>query len=480
MTFPVITVLSRVCVRVHVRVFISDSTYLFYQVVTATMNCVEKFDPILKSISQLDQQSVMKMASSSTKRWQEGKPLSALDGVPVVIKEQLNVEPYVTCNGCTFVSPAGEGIGESTISLRLKEAGAIVLGVTSMQEMGFGTLGSNPNRGMSHNPYNTDHYAGGSSTGSAIAVAAGFCPISIGCDGGGSIRIPSALCGIVGLKPTFARVSSYGGIPTAFTVTHVGPMCSTVADTAILYSVIAGRDEKCPVGLQQPTPSLSSVSNLLLDGITIGVYNEWFEDAETSIVLACKNALKSLESLGATIVQIKIPELEEVRVGHFISIASELCASMAVDFDEHFSDYNPETVGAAAGGYATTGTQYFTALKQRTRSIDILKNIFQKVDCIVTPATGMVAPKIPADAVKCGQSDLTTTGTLMKFSALANFTGIPGVVVPVGYDEDDLPIGLQVMGRWWEEHVILRVAHAVESVVEYKPPKIYCNPLENI
>ena len=447
---------------------------------TATLKCVEKYDAILKSISQLDQQSVMKMASSSTRRWQEGNPLSVLDGVPVVIKEEINVKPYVTYTGCKFVPACLEGIGESTISLRLKEAGAIVLGVTSMQEMGFGTLGSNPNRGMSRNPYNTDCYAGGSSTGSAIAVAAGFCPISIGCDGGGSIRIPAALCGIVGLKPTYARVSSYGGIPTAFTVTHVGPMCSTVADTAILYSVIAGRDEKCPVGLQQPTPSLSNVSNLLLNGITIGVYSEWFEDAETSIVLACKNALKSFESLGATVAEIKIPELEETRACHTISIASELCASMAVDFDEHFDDYNPETIGVAAGGYGTTGTQYFTALKQRTRSINILKNIFQKVDCIITPATGVVAPKIPADAVGGGQIDAATSGTLMKFSVLANFTGIPGVVVPVGYNEDDLPIGLQVMGRWWEEHVILRVAHAVESVVEYKPPKVYSNPLENI
>lgn len=440
---------------------------------------METHDKILKSISQLDQQSVMKMASASTKRWQDNKPLSLLDGVPVVIKEELKVEPHLLRNGCVFVPSAAEGVEECTIAVRLREAGAIILGVTRMQEMGFGVLGSNPNHvnGTPRNPYNTGHYAGGSSTGSAIAVAAGFCPIAIGCDGGGSVRIPATLCGVVGLKPTFARLTSYGCTPTAFTVSHMGPMCSTVTDTAILYNIIGGPDTNCPVTLKQPQLSLHNISNMMLNDITIGVYNEWFEDADTSVVLTCKKALKSLEALGASIVEIKIPELEEVRMGHLISIASELCSTMAPDFDEHFNDYNLETLVATLGGYTTTGVQYVTAQKQRTRSIESLKNIFKQVDCIVTPGTGCVAPKIPQEALARGESDATTSGHLMKYSVLGNFTGIPGVVIPVGYDKEGLPISLQIMGRWWEEHVILRVAYAVENGVEYKPPVVHCNPL---
>lgn len=443
---------------------------------------MEEHDKVLKSISQLDQQSVMKMASASTKRWQDNKPLSLLDGVPVVIKEELKVEPHMLRNGCVFVPTSAQDVEECTIAVRLREAGAIILGVTRMQEMGVGVLGSNPNHlnGTPRNPYNTEHYAGGSSTGSAIAVAAGFCPISIGCDGGGSVRIPATLCGVVGLKPTFARVTSHGCIPTAFTVSHIGPLCNSVTDTAILYNIIGGADVKCPVTMKQPQLTLRNMSNMMLSDVTIGIYNEWFEDADTSIVLACKKAVKSLEALGATVVEIKIPELEEVRVAHLISIISEVCSTMAPDIDEHFSDYNLETLIAALGGYSMTAVQYVTAQKQRTRSIESLKEIFKQVDCIVTPGTACVAPRIPKEALARGESDAATSGLIMKYSALANLTGIPGVVVPVGYDKEGLPISLQIMGRWWEEHVILRVAYAVENGVEYRPPIVHCNPLLKI
>ena len=443
---------------------------------------METHDKILKSISQLDQHSVIKMASASTKRWKDNKPLSLLDGVPVVIKEELKVEPHILRNGCVFIPSCAQDIEECTIAVRLRESGAIILGVTRMQEIGFGVLGSNPNHlnGTPRNPYNIGHYAGGSSTGSAIAVAAGFCPISIGCDGGGSVRVPAALCGVVGLKPTFARLTSHGCIPTSFSVSHMGPLCNTVTDSAIVYNIIGGPDPSSPVTLQQPPVSLHNISNTILSDITVGIYNEWFEDADTSIVLACKNAVKSLEALGANTVEIKIPELEEVRVAHLITIAAELCEAIAVDFDEHFNDYNLETLMATLGGYSITGVQYVAAQRQRTRAIESLKRIFEKVDCIVTPVTSCVAPKIPVEALPRGECDASTSGNLTKFAALGNFTGIPAVAVPVGYDKEGLPIGLQIMGRWWEEHVILRVAYAVENGLEYNPPIVHCNPLQRV
>ena len=422
------------------------------------------------------------MASASTKRWKDSKPLSLLDGVPVLLKEQFKVDPHIPHNGCIFLPSSAETIEECTIAIRLREAGAIILGVTRMQEMAFGVLGSNPNHlnGTPRNPYNTDHYAGGSSTGSAIAVAAGFCPIAIGTDAGGSVRIPATLCGVIGLKPTFARLTRHGCIPTAFTVSHMGPLCNTVTDIAILYNIIGGPDPNYLITLKQPQLSLHDVSNMMLSDITIGIYNEWFEDADTSIVLACKKAVKSLEALGANVLEIKIPELEEVRVAHVITTTSEMCDMAASDFDEHFNDYNLETLIATLAGYSTTGVQYVAAQKQRTRSIESLNKIFKQVDCIITPGTGCVAPRIPKEALARGESDAATSGHLMKYTALGNFTGIPSVVVPVGYDKEGLPIGLQIMGRWWEEHVILRVAHAVENGIEYKPPIVHCNPLLHI
>ena len=194
-------------------------------------------------------------------------------------------------------------------------------------------------------------------------------------------------------------------------------------------------------------------------------------------LLSCKKAVKSLEALGANLVEIKIPELEEVRVAHLITTTSELCESIASDFDGHFNDYNLETLLATLIGYSTTGVQYVSAgteTAHKINNIDSLNKIFKQVDCIVTPGTGCVAPRIPKEALARGESDLATaSGHLMKYVALGNFTGIPSVVVLVGYDKEGLPIGLQIMGRWWEEHVILRVANAVENGIEYKPPIVH-------
>ena len=199
----------------------------------------------LKAYIALNRDDVLKQARESTERFKQGKPLSIFDGVPVTIKDELDVTPYPTTVGTSFLgkNPAKE---DATVAARLRATGALLIGKANMHEIGINVTGLNPHHGTTRNPYNTDHYTGGSSSGPATAVAAGFVPVAIGADGGGSIRIPAAFCGVVGLKATFGRISEKGAYPLNWSVAHVGPITATVADAALTYAVIAGPDPNDP------------------------------------------------------------------------------------------------------------------------------------------------------------------------------------------------------------------------------------------
>ena len=420
---------------------------------------------------------VLAMAEASTERWKQGKPLSLLDGVPVAIKGGFRVEPYPPRGGSAFIPELSRGIVEGGSVKKLKNAGAVVIGVANMHEFGTGTLGSNPNKYHLHarNPHNPGHFAGGSSSGSAVCVAAGLCPIALGSDGGGSIRVPAGVCGVVGLKPTNGSLDDEGALPLAYTVGVHGPLGASVLDCAIALDILSEESD-------MTLASLKGLGETKLTGLRVGVYWKFFEHADSEVVAACKAAVGQMESLGAEVKEIVIPELEETRVAHFISISSEMGSALLADVDRHFHEINLETLMLLAASYNGSSVEYINAQKQRTRAVEIVKHIFERVDVIVTPATAIPAPAIIPAAVSKGISDATATGKLMRFSFLANFTGIPGLVLPVGYTRIGLPIGVQLMGRWHEEHVLLQAGWALESSGAFplKQPQISFNLLEAV
>ncbi len=436
----------------------------------------DRATPSLRAIVQSNRNVVLAMAAASTQRWKDNKTLSPLDGVPIAVKEEFRVEPYEFRAGATFVPIITQGVPESAIVRKLLDAGAVLIGMANMHEFGLGTLGSNPNKDhlTARNPYNTQCYAGGSSSGSAASVAAGFCPIAIGADGGGSVRIPAALCGIVGLKPTFRLLNSEGQFPQAFSVGVPGPLCSSVLDAALAMDIMSKGEDGNRL-------SLDGLGEERLDGLNIGVYWDYFQHADSEIVTQCKAAVSKLESLGATIVSIAIPELEESRVAHSVSIISEFSSALAVDIDKHFDEMNLESHLLLSLGYHYSAIEYLNAQKQRTRAIAALKHLFeeQKIDAIVTPGTGCPAPIIRADAVKDGSVEAEISGLLMRFAYLANLTGVPGLVVPVGYTSGEgLPIGLQLMGGWYQENTLLKIGWALEKAFPRNKPQVFYDILK--
>ncbi len=432
----------------------------------------------LRAFLAYNPDDIMNQAEASEERFRNGKPLSSLDGVPVTIKDQLDVKGYPTVIGTGFLvkTPATE---DSTVAARLRLAGAIIVGKTNMQELGMGVTGFNPHHGVPPNPYNTDHYTGGSSSGPATVVAAGLGPASIGADGGGSIRIPSALCGLIGLKPTYGRVSKYRDAPLCPSLDHIGPIAATAADAASIYSLIAGPDPDDPTTLSQPPIVLPDLDNINIRGITLGIYPSWFNHADPEIVSICQSLVKQLESMGAKTREISISGLESGRVAHAITIASEIANGTEHYYKDHHRDYGLDLRLNMAMARKFSSSDYLKSQQVRTRMLVEFKRIFEKVDVIITPTTGIVAPVIPVKTLPEGESNLTELFELMRFMFPANLTGFPAISLPAGYTSKGLPVGMQAIGKAWQEDTLLRLASAAETVVERQTPAVYFDLLKD-
>ncbi|NXJ81232.1 FAAH hydrolase, partial [Trogon melanurus] len=449
--------------------------------IIAMLEDCDKSTPPLRAIVQWDQEQIMLMAEASTARYRNKCTLSYLDGIPVCLKEEFKVVPYHHRVGTVFLGTEPE-TEDATVAKKLREAGAIIIGVSNMHELGTGTTGCNPNRyhRIPRNPYKPNHFTGGSSSGSAAAVAAGLCPVAIGTDGGGSVRIPASFCGVVGLKGTFGRISCHGSLPLSYSTVSVGPICTSVADAAIVYSILAEPDPLYPYGLKQPKATLSDMCAPDLKGLKLGVDWTFFKDAICALPVLCA-AVEHLQSLGASVVEVSLPEMEEVQVAHAICILSEMRDFLQPDFNKHFQEMNLETRATLAMASQFTALDYITANRQRTRSMTFLREIFTTVNCILTPAVASTAPRIYESDLLTGSSNLSFTIRSMRFMQLGNFTGIPGLVVPVGYSTAGLPIGFQasisslcVMAKWWDEAVLLRIGLKLEQFRnQTKKPSIY-------
>jgi Asp-tRNA(Asn)/Glu-tRNA(Gln) amidotransferase A subunit family amidase len=446
------------------------------------LRCLKKADqasPPLRAIIESREIDILAQAKAATERYANQQPLSPLDGVPIAIKDELDLAGYRTRVGTKFMgtTPAEH---DATVVSRLRNAGAILFGKANMHEIGLGTTGFNPHHGTPRNPYNPQHFTGGSSSGSGAAVAAGLCPIAIGADGGGSIRIPAALCGAVGLKATQGRISEHGAAPLCWSVAHVGPIAAYTIDIALCYAIIAGPDDNDPWTQLQPPPSLSEMTKADLNGITIGIYRPWFEDAATPLVQKCMEVLRFYEKQGATLKDVEVPDLEAMRVAHVISIASEMATAMKELYRHHQKDFGLDIRVNLALAQTFTAQDYVLAQRVRTRAIHRFQRVFEQVDTIATPTTGCTAPRIPAKAFPDGESDLTTLADIMRFAGPGNLTGMPVISFPVGYDPDGLPIGLQLMSNHWNEQLLMRLAYTAEAHVERTKPMVYFDLLESL
>lgn len=472
---------------------ISDYVNAYRDGTTTPLNVAKNVIAAIRSTGELElriiveshEDDILKRATESTERWKADKPLSVFDGVPVAVKDEVFLGGY-PCRAGTPIKKYGKlkSIEEEGYMVRkLRNGGAVFIGVANMHQLGVGITGINPSslHGTCRNPYNTKYPPGGSSSGPAAAVAAGLCPISLGADGGGSIRIPSSVNGIVGAKASFGRISGTGFHRNCDTVSHAGALCATTRDNAITYGFLAGRDVEYTPGLVQPPPHLTAFENKDLTGVKIGIDWNLFNDTEEEISEKCKLCVTYLvEKCGAKLVEISIPEMQESARAHVVTTLTEMYTYSMEIYHRYHDEINTDTEMNLGLGSTFTSYEYFLAQKQRTRAMKILKRLFKSVDCIITPTCGDFMPLLNEDILKYGFNNLKHLTAIIRFCVLGNLAGHPSISVPVGYSENEnLPIGLLIQTAWWKEDMMFRIAHATEGFCPLRKPQVYYDVLSD-
>uniref|UniRef100_A0A7N0ZWT6 Amidase domain-containing protein n=2 Tax=Kalanchoe fedtschenkoi TaxID=63787 RepID=A0A7N0ZWT6_KALFE len=432
---------------------------------------LRKTKPEMPYLISFDAEDVRKQAAASTQRFEEGNPISVLDGIFMAIKDDIDCFPHPSKGASTFYHEVREVHKDAVSVSRLRQCGAILVGKANMHEFGLGTTGNNPHYGTTRNPHAEDRYTGGSSSGPAAIVASGLCSAALGTDGGGSVRIPSSLCGVVGFKTTYGRTDIAGALCDSGTVEIIGPIASTVEDVMLVYAAILGASPSDRYSLKPGPPCFPNgapqENSSILGSLRLGKYTEWFNDVFSSeISEKCEDALNLITKFhGCEVKEIVVPELHPMQVAHMVSIGSESLASLTPDCEDgKLTRLAYDTRTNLALFRSFSASDYVAAQCIRRRIMHYHMEIFKKVDVIVTPTTGMTAPKIPPSALKDGETNLQVTGSLMRFIMAPNLLGLPAITIPIGYDKEGLPIGLQLIGRPWAEATLLRLASAVEEL----------------
>jgi aspartyl-tRNA(Asn)/glutamyl-tRNA(Gln) amidotransferase subunit A len=439
-------------------------------------------DGVIGSFLTLTRERALKQAERIDRLAEKGEPLPPLAGVPVGIKDVLMTRGERTTAGSRFLEKFIAPYDATAVE-RLEAAGAVCLGKLNCDEFAMGSSNENSAFHPVRNPRDTTRVPGGSSGGSAAAVAAGFAVATLGSDTGGSIRQPAAFCGVVGLLPTYGRVSRYGLIAFASSLDHVGPLTRTVKDAATMLEIIAGRDPMDSTSANVPVGKYAAECGREIKGLRIGVPKEYFGeglDAETRE--AIERRIDGLRKAGCEIVNVSLPHTEYAIPVYYIVATAEASANLA-RFDgvryttrspqaktlaEMYRKSRDEGFGAEVkrrillGTYALSAgyydAYYLKAQQVRTLLTRDFQNAFTSVDAIVTPVT-------PTAAFKLGEK----TGDPMEmylsdiYTVTANLVGVPGISLPCGTNREGLPLGIQILGKHFDEATVLRLAHAIEQ-----------------
>ncbi len=424
----------------------------------------------LERIGQLDQrlntfititpELALQQAWQAEKEIQHGGYKGALHGIPLALKDLYETQGIRTTAGSTFFA---DYIPEADAAVvqRLKEAGAVLLGKLNMHEIALGVTNENPHYGDCCNPWDLTRITGGSSGGNAAALAAGLCMGALGSDTGGSIRIPSALCGVVGLKPTYGRVSLRGVIPLSWNLDHAGPMARSVQDVAILLQSIAGYDPQDAWSVDMPVEDYLTIPKQDLRGWRIAqAIDSYFTDVEVvegEVQSAIKQAAQVFESLGAQVEQVPFPNAREAAMANGLMTPSDAAAFHHQRLAENPQGFGQDVLKRLQTGAAHSSTEYSLARRMQTILRCQFKEFFDEFDLLLTPTTPVTAPlRNPADA-------FDRPRLLTRFTAPFNLTGLPALSVPCGWSSEKMPIGLQIVGKAWAEAKVLLAGKLYEQ-----------------
>ena len=435
------------------------------EVVEALLRRIEAVDGELNAFVTVLPERAIEEARRAESEIMAGKYRGPLHGVPLALKDIIYTEYARTTMGSAFFEDYVPGYSATVVS-KLEEAGAIVIGKTNTHEFAYGATGDRSLFGPTSNPHDPTRVSGGSSSGSGAAVAAGLCYGALGSDTAGSVRIPSALCGITGMKPTFGRVSRKGVFPLSWSLDHVGPLTRTVEDNAILLQAIVGLDSQDPYSADRPAEDFTREVRRDIRGGTIGVpVNFYFEHLESDVEERVREAIQVFRSLGAQVMEVELPCMEVALKAQRLIFTAESYAvhrnrleSAPEKFDEEVREY-------LVAGERLKAHRYVIAKQNKLHALEEFKRVLDGVDVLLTPTVPIAAPEIGQREIEIGDHREHVDAVLTRLTGPTNLTGLPSLSVPSTPVDSGLPTGLQLIGRQFDEATVYRYGQAYEKAL---------------
>jgi len=456
------------------------------EVVADVLEAIRRIDPLVKAYLRVDEKGALRQAERLDESLARGEEVGPLAGLPVALKDIFCVEgEETTCASKIlrgFYAPY-----DATVIRLLRGSGAIFVGKTNMDEFAMGSTTENSAFAVTRNPWNLEMIPGGSSGGSAAAVAAREAIVALGSDTGGSIRMPASFCGCVGIKPTYGRVSRFGLVAYASSLDQIGNFGNDVWDCAMVLRAIAGHDSKDSTSADLEVPDYTASLDGEIKGVRMGIPREYFgEGLNKEVRAAIEKAIETLESLGVIVEDVSLPHTEYAIAAYYIIASAEASSNLArydgvqyghrtkspADLEEMYTKTKSEGFGPEVkrriimGTYALSSgyydAYYLKALKVRTLIKRDFEEALKKADCLITPVSPTTAFKIGekiGDPLTMYLSDIYTIST--------NLAGLPGISIPCGFDSEGVPISFQLMGRPFGEETILRLGHAYQRVTDF-------------
>jgi aspartyl-tRNA(Asn)/glutamyl-tRNA(Gln) amidotransferase subunit A len=432
------------------------------ELIQQTIADVKKRDHF-RSLITITEEDALNEAAERDKEFAAGIDRGPFHGIPTAHKDIFYTCGIRTTGGSLNFRTFVPGY-DATVVDKLRTGGAISIGKTNLHELAYGTTSKNPHYGFVLNPRDTDRIPGGSSGGSAALVAAGFLPMSLGTDTGGSIRIPASYCGITGLKPTYGRVSRYGVLPLAFSLDHVGPLGSCVEDCALAMNEIAGPDPRDASCTPFPPPGFNLPPLPHLKGVRVGIpKNFYFDCVDDEVAAAVKRSISEMERRGASLSEVQLPDMHEVNAAARVVQLSEV-AALYVNYTDS-ALFGDDVWALIQQGKMIAAHEYVNAQRIRTLFRHDFDALWQEIDILAAPTTPVSAPRIDEVTVQIGSQQENTRMASTRLVRAINFLGEPALSMPCGNTRNGLPIGLQLIAPPFTEPKLLQIARTIEPAL---------------
>ncbi|MDA1257670.1 MAG: amidase [Chloroflexi bacterium] len=439
----------------------------------ASLERIEQLEPRLNAFLAVFTESALAQARVAEQEIREGHYRGPMHGITVALKDLIDVEGTVTTGG-SIVLKDNMAKSDATVTRLLKEAGAIIIGKAALVEFAMGATGVNPHYGPSHNPWNLDRICCGSSMGSAAAVAAGLTVGALGSDTGGSIRMPAAVTGIAGLKPTYGRISRAGVLDLSWSCDHVGPMTRTVADCAHMMNALAGHDPADPASSEQPVPDFTSELARGFNGLRVGVPTDFFfDDVDPEIAAAVRAGIELMEREGASVREVSMPWVSMGRTINIGLLGAEAAAVHREVVRTRGAELSPAIRARLESAIIMPAVDYIDTQRARRVFVEQMDRAMSGLDVLITPSVPIQTPTIAECTPPAGSPDAPGGARLTEFTGVFDTTGQPSLSMNCGFTRDGMPIGMMISGRAFDELSVLRAGAAFEAaagLVDRRPP----------